>query len=131
MTVIAPDPVVTHRKNETEKIVLPPFPTIANLRSWRNEMGKNLVAESGHHDTREIAWVGEVVSPGQSFDALADSGETRLHSLDLRLSAALTLIIRNCTVARSLHDDLLVREERAQEVGTMLRGRQILSLMYE
>ena len=74
-------------------------------------MGNNLVAASGHHDTREIAWVGEAMSPGQSIDALADSGETRFHSLGLRPSAALTLIIRNCSAARSPHDDLLVREE--------------------
>jgi hypothetical protein len=33
--------------------------------------------------------------------------------------------------ARSLHADVLVREERAPEAGAMLRGRQILFLMYD
>ena len=94
-------------------------------------MAKNLVTAGGYHDTREVAWVKEVTQDGQTFAALANSGEARFHSLDLRLSTALTLIIRNAPNARALHDDLLVKEEQAQAAGTILRGRQILFLMYE
>ena len=119
------------RKNESEKITLPPFPTITNLRSWRHEVGKILAAASGNNDTREVAWANEVLDEKHTFEALADSGEPRFRTLDLRLSAALTACVRNAPTARALHDDLLVKEEKAHAAGTMLRGRQILFMLNE
>jgi hypothetical protein len=119
------------RKPESEKISLPPVPSITSLRSWRQEVGKLLVAASPRNDTREIKWLHEVLQDGQTFAALADSGEARFHSLDLRLSAALSNCIRNAPSARALHDDLLVKEEQAQSAGTMLRGRQVLFMINE
>ena len=94
-------------------------------------MAKGLVNSGGHHDTQEIAWVSEVTREGQTFDALADSGGERLRPLGLRLSQALTAVVRSAPSARALYSEMMVNEERAQAHGAILTGRQILHVLYE
>ena len=49
---------------------------------------------------KETQWVSEVTKEGQTFDALADSGDERLQPLDLRLSHALTTMLRHAPAAK-------------------------------
>eukprot|EP00972_Heterocapsa_arctica_P113415 16437006-Heterocapsa_arctica.AAC.2 len=61
--------------------------------------------------------------PGIAFDTLADSGEDRLRSLDIKLSTALGEIVR--AGPASLAADLQLKEHAAALMGGMLMGRQI------
>ncbi len=92
--------------DKDKKLNLPTFPTMATLRRWRFEIGEVLVSSNGYTDMREISWLAEVMADGQSFDALANSGPPRFTMLDLRLSGALTGIIRVEPMARAFLDDL-------------------------
>ena len=95
------------------------------------EMVKNLVTAGGYRDSAEAVWTAEVAKPGQTFEALADSGDIRLRSLGRRLSTAPTLLIRNCPAGRPLREGLMAKEEMAQANSTVLRGRQTAILLYE
>ena len=94
-------------------------------------MGKILVSFGGHADLAEIPWISEVSGPGRTFQSLANSGPTRFHVMDLKLSTVLTGVIRNATAARTLYDDLMVREASVSMNGSMLKGRQIMFMILE
>ena len=79
---------------------------------------------------KETPWLAEAMPASQTFDALANSGLARFNMLGLRLSGAFTGIIRAEARARSLLDDLTVQKERAQERGAIVKGRQILFMIY-
>jgi hypothetical protein len=51
--------------------------------------------------------------------------------MDLKLSTVLTGVIRNATTARTLYDDLMVREASASMNGSMLKGRQTMFMILE
>ena len=45
---------------------------------------------SAYIDATEIMWLAEATAPDQTFEALADSGPLRFHSLGFKLSASLS-----------------------------------------
>ena len=71
----------------------------------------------------------EAWTPGQTFDALANSGKERCCFMDLKLSAVLTTMIKGTPAARVLYDDITVREQEAAKANSMLKGRQILFMV--
>ena len=105
----------------------PPYPlSDPGKRNW----GKIMAQASAYIDAKEIMWLGEVTALGQTFEALGDSGPLRFHSLGFKLSASLSHIIRAGHNTKSLHEDLIMHEERAQLNHTVVKGRQILFAMY-
>ena len=71
----------------------------------------------------------EVTAAGQTFEALADSGPLRFHSLDFKLPASLSHRIRVAQNAKPLREDLVMNEERTQLAGTVVKGRPVLFSM--
>ena len=47
---------------------------IGTLTQWKIDVGKNFVTYGGRTDQAELKWVAEAWAPGQTFEALADSG---------------------------------------------------------
>ena len=120
--------IVTERRiREQDTVKVPNFPSLPSLTQWRIQISKNLVTASGHLDLREITWWGEIGLPENNFETLADSGERRFLSLDLKLSTALGSMLK--TANNSVTQDVNLRETIATKQGTMLKGRQIAWLI--
>ena len=77
--------IVTERRiREQDTVKVPNFPTLPNLTQWRIQISKNLVTAGGYLDLREITWWGEIGLAENTFETLADSGDQRFLSLDLK-----------------------------------------------
>ena len=120
--------IVTERRiREQDTVKVPNFPTLPNLTQWRIQISKNLVTAGGHLDLREITWWGEIGLAENTFETLADSGDQRFLSLDLKLSTALGSMLK--TANNSVTQDVNLKETIATGKGTMLKGRQIAWLI--
>jgi hypothetical protein len=93
-------------------------------------VAKNLAASSGRYDMKEIDWfVKDGFGEDVTFESLADSGEERFRSLDLKLSVALSKMLRS--VNNALSTDVAQMEQKmAEDNGRMLTGRQIAYKIY-
>ena len=61
---------------------------------------------------------------------LASSGEDRFASLDHKMSAGLTICTKDARgSALQLYEDLLIKEGKAIEKGTIVKGRQIIHMI--
>eukprot|EP00972_Heterocapsa_arctica_P089492 13195147-Heterocapsa_arctica.AAC.1 len=117
------------RYKEAETIPTPSFPSGPQVPQWRMNLAKTLAASTGRYDQAEINWfVSEGFGPGVTFESLADSGAPRFRSLDMKLSAALSKMVR--TANNQLSIDLATIEEKMIDEGTMLMGRQIAWKLY-
>ena len=92
------------------------------------QVGKNLVAAGGRIDHREIAWWAEVSKETSTFDSLADSGEDRFVSLDLKLSISLGIMLKE--VNNEVTSSTAQKAQAAAQQGKMLKGRQIAWLIF-
>jgi hypothetical protein len=98
------------------------------LPAWKLQVGKNLVAAGGRIDQREIAWWAEVSKETSTFDSLADSGEERFVSLDLKLSISLSVMLKE--VNNEVTASTAQKEQAAAQQNKMLKGRQIAWLLF-
>ena len=118
------------RVHEAETVKVPSdFPTAASLGHWKVQVGKNLVAASGRWDEEEMSWFMEIEREYSTFESLANSGDDRFRSLDLKLAAALGPVIRKAT--NSLTLSVSLKEGMAAERNRVLKGRQIVWMMYQ
>ena len=123
-------PNIRYRVKEADLLKIPSeFPTAASLSSWKVQVGKNLVAASGRWDEEEMGWFMETERAYSTFESLADSGEERFKSLDLKLAAALGPVVRKASNSFTLGIDL--KEKIAAQKNRVLKGRQIVWLMYK
>ncbi len=121
----AKPPGVVVKRKEADKIPVPQFPNMVSLPQWKAQVAKSVVCASSQANGKEMEWFSESFQHGMTFAALADSGEDRYASLDIKLSVALTTMIRGAPTARVLCDDLVNREDAAFRAGRMLKGRQL------
>ena len=117
------------KKKEAEKVTVPKFPTLASLNGWTIQLAQNLVQAGGRNDCEEVDWLNKVIEPGSSIDSLADSGQTKFKSLDLKLAAALSAVVRDGG-PENLIDDLAEMNREAMSKGSMMKGRQIVWMIY-
>jgi hypothetical protein len=118
----------TRKFKEHETVKVPKFPTLPSLPAWKLQVGKNLVAAGGRIDQREIAWWAEVSKETSTFDSLADSGEERFVSLDLKLSISLSVMLKE--VNNEVTASTAQKEQAAAQQNKMLKGRQIAWLLF-
>eukprot|EP00919_Chromeraceae_sp_WS-2016_P013510 GHVR01031733.1.p1 GENE.GHVR01031733.1~~GHVR01031733.1.p1 ORF type:complete len:714 (+),score=95.88 GHVR01031733.1:463-2604(+) len=118
----------TRKFKEHETVKVPKFPTLPSLPAWKLQVGKNLVAAGGRIDQREIAWWAEVSKETSTFDSLADSGEDRFVSLDLKLSISLSVMLKE--VNNEVTASTAQKEQAASQQNKMLKGRQIAWLLF-
>ena len=82
------------------------------------------MSASGRTDTEKVGWLSEVFDQEATFESLAESGPKRFRSLDLKLGASLSAIIRD-SGAHTLIDDLERHASHAMKSGPVIKGRQI------
>ena len=111
------------KRRETDTISLLPMPTTATFRSWKIVLRNEVASASGDPDNG-FKWITEVERQGANLAHLYESGPFR--SLDAKLAASLTKIITG-EFARQIY---ILTEEGASK-GKLLRGRQILFLLYQ
>ncbi len=98
---------------------------MVSLPQWKVHVAKSVVCASSQADGKDMEWFSESFQHGMTFAALADTGEDRYASLDIKLSVALATMIRGTPTARALCDDLVNREDAAFRAGRMLKGGQL------
>ncbi len=101
--------------------MVPKFPSMANRMVWR--VARAIVSASSQADCAEAGWFGDSFKEGVAFDALADSGGDRFASLDIKLSAALSAMVREAPSALPLLDELMLKEEAAFRDKRMIKRR--------
>ena len=92
--VVGGDEIITRRVKEADKVLVPKFPSITNLKQWHNQLARNLVLASGRTDGQEVAWLNMVLADGAKIDLFELSGEARFATLDIKLHSALTVCIK-------------------------------------
>ena len=78
----------TIRRKDAEKVPVPKFPLITSLKQSHLQVGKNLISAGGFTDCKEVTWLSEVFLDG------ADASDERYASLELTMSTALTICIK-------------------------------------
>ena len=117
------------KRKEADKVIVPKFPTLAQFPQWKIQLCQNLIQASGRDDSKEVDWFNEVSKPGSTMDGLADSGAKRFRSLDLKLGASLGAVVRD-SGSENLIDDLAEKNLEAMSSGAVLKGRQVLWLLF-
>ena len=110
---------INRRAKEHEKVVAPKFPTINNIKQFHNQMARNIVLASGRMDGAEVAWWKEIRREGVKMDDLADSGDPRYATLDLKIHCCLTQCVRDGN--RTLAAKLASLEDKAMSDGKILK----------
>lgn len=113
------------KRKEADKIEIDGEPNIGNIVTWKVN-NRKIIANSSTRPADCMKWVMEVERPGATLVDFADSG--RYPNLDSKLSTALTLKIKGIT---NLMEQVQILEEQQAQSFQMLKGRQILWLIYE
>ncbi|CAE7268027.1 unnamed protein product [Symbiodinium sp. CCMP2456] len=107
---------------------------VTHLDSWMANGAANVLgacADPNHEDW--IAWLQPAFRPNPDIDALNDSGNTKFKSIDVKLGVAMTAMIKN---GGDGAQDLYLNVNRSanklmREQSKLLKGRQIIAMMYE
>ena len=119
----------TRRFREQDNVKVPNFPTVPTLNAWKIQVGKNLVTASGRFDQQELKWWGEINDPSATFESLYDSGADRFKSLDLKLSAALGVMLKQAK--NQVSEQAAFKEAEYFDKGEMPKGRQLAWLILQ
>ena len=119
----------TRRTREQDSVKVPNFPTVPTLSAWKIQVGKNLVTASNRYDLKELKWWAEINDESATFESLADSGRERFKSLDLKLSAALGVMLK--AAKNQVTERVHFEEMQSFDKGEMLKGRQIAWLILQ
>lgn len=108
--------------HESEEIKLDGMPNINKFREWRLLL-KEAVGNACSKPDLAFQWIHEV-EQAKCWEDLADPG--LFHILDAKLSTALSKI-----VSGEFKRQVMLKKEQASQEGKMIKGRQILWLIYE
>ena len=86
--------VVVRKVHEADKIVIPKFPKVTNLKQWRIGVCRGLLNASGRSDAAEIPWLLKATGGTKKYDDLEDSGDPRFRTLDQKLAVALVATVK-------------------------------------
>ena len=134
------DPEITGVKisrREADKVV-PPFPGVTHLdnwSNWRTQCYTNVLGACA--DPNQEDWIGWLEPAFQIFrdnEALNESGRIKFKSIDVKLAAAMTSMLR--TAGDQASDLLLEINRKANQCvrsssRKIMKGRQIVAMMYE
>ena len=99
---------------------MPPSLTSPAFRNWKSALRQEVAAASGRPD-EAFGWFQAI--DHMSFEALANPGA--FSTLDTKLGAALQKAARGDLVRQ-----ITLTEEKEAKEGRLLKGRQILKLIY-
>ena len=127
--VVGETETVTRKVKEQDKVLAPKFPTISNLRQWHVQLARNLMVASGRTDGAEVEWLNEVLKDGSKFEDFYSSGAARFATLDIKLHAALTAVVKEG--CRTLAAKLSSMEDAVMTKGAFVRGWHIVWLIHD
>ena len=111
------------------RVIVPKFPTITNLKQWHVQLVRNVVLASGRTDHAEVQWMNAVMAVNSKFEDFADCGGARFATLDIKLHAALTQIIKDG--CKTLAAKLSSLEDSTITKGGIVNGRQVAWLVHD
>ncbi len=112
-----------HQRREAEVLKVLALPSASQFRAWKLALRDEVAGASGVPD-EAFAWAMCVERPETTFDSLGESGA--FASLDAKLAAALSKILQG-ELARQVN----IRKEKMASTGRLMKGRQILWLLYQ
>ena len=121
--------IITRKVKENDKVIVPKFPSVTNIRQWQNGLARQLVLAGGRVDGKEVSWINEILWAGSRFDDFASSGDARYATLDIKLHMAVTAVIKEGN--RTLATKVSSLEDAALTKGTILKGRQLVWLVHD
>mmetsp|Transcript_156317 Transcript_156317/g.501528 ORF Transcript_156317/g.501528 Transcript_156317/m.501528 type:complete len:296 (+) Transcript_156317:46-933(+) len=109
------------------KIWLRRYPSMHAALGWKEHLCHSVSSAAGHREG-VVEWIRAVADPFQNPDDLADPGEFDV--LDAKLAGALLKIFqpKKCWTVR---DSIVLKADEAAKAGVLLRGRQILRMIYD
>ena len=116
------DPLLPKAK-EAESIKLKALPLPAAFQAWRQGVRTEVAAASGRGQIA-FSWICEAEHESATFESMGRCDPSFV-SLDTKLCSSLTAILRG-DIGRRIN----VRIEEMARAGIMMRGRQILFLIY-
>ncbi|CAE7573004.1 unnamed protein product [Symbiodinium sp. KB8] len=132
------DPEVTEvriSRREADKVIVPPFPTITHLDNWMSQCIANVLSACADPNQEEwMKWLSPAFRPHPDIEALNDSGHRKFKSIDVKLGVAMTAMLRAGS-DRAAELYLEVNRKSNEYVrdydGKIIKGRQIVAMMYE
>ncbi|CAE7416372.1 unnamed protein product, partial [Symbiodinium microadriaticum] len=132
------DPEVTEvriSRREADKVIVPPFPTITHLDNWMSQCVANVLSACADPNQEEwMKWLSPAFRPHPDIEALNDSGHRKFKSIDVKLGVAMTAMLRAGS-DRAAELYLEVNRKSNEYVrdydGKIIKGRQIVAMMYE
>ena len=81
---------------EADKVSIPPWPSVAGLKSWKSRVITNIFVACGDQDQKAWGdWISEAKTDSPDMDKLAKITEHRFQSIDVKLSIALNAMLDN------------------------------------
>ena len=111
------------KPKEAESIKLKALPLPAQFQAWRQGVRTEVAAASGRGQVA-FSWICEAENESATFESMGICDKSFV-SLDTKLCSALTAILKG-DIGRRIN----VRVEEMARAGVMMRGRQILFLIY-
>ena len=112
------------KTKEADSIKLPQLPTSAQFKAWKNSV-RSKVSAASKFPKEAFDWIIAVEADDVTYDALSTT-PAKFETLDAKLSAALTEICKG-----ELGRKITLKTEEEAKARRLIRGRQILWLVYE
>jgi hypothetical protein len=109
---------------EADTVKIPQLPTAAQFKSWKNAV-RSAVSSASRYPEQAFKWIMEVEESESAYTKLAECSK-KFETLDAKLSSALTLVCKG-----ELGRKITLRTEEEAKAMKLIRGRQILWLIYE
>ncbi|CAE7786659.1 unnamed protein product [Symbiodinium sp. KB8] len=124
-------------RREADKVIVPPFPKVTHLDSWMSYCIANVLGACADPNHEEwIAWLNPAFRPNPDIDGLNDSGHIKFKSIDIidiKLGIAMSAMLKAAgDNALDLYLDVNRKSSKyVREESKLIKGRQIIAMMYE
>ncbi|CAE7220807.1 unnamed protein product, partial [Symbiodinium microadriaticum] len=121
-------------RREADKIVVPPFPRVTHLDSWKSHCIANVLGACADPNHEEwIAWISPAFKTDPDIEGMKDSGHLKYKSIDIKLGIAMTAMLKAAgDAAMDLYLDVNRKANKyIRENNILIKGRQIIAMMYE
>jgi predicted nucleic acid-binding Zn-ribbon protein len=112
------------KSKEADSIKIPQLPTAAQFKAWKNSV-RSAISSASKIPAEAFQWVLEAEDAEATYEKLHDCPK-KFDTLDAKLAAALTNICKG-----ELSRKVILKTEEEAKAKRLIRGRQILWLVYE
>ena len=114
--------------------MVPSFSKVTHLDSWMPHCNANVLsacADPNHEDW--INWIRPAFRPHPDIEGLNESGHIKFKSIGVKLGVAMTAMLKSAgDTASDLYLDVNRTANRyVRTEGKLIKGRQIIAMMYE